>query len=147
MSLKDKIRDDMKLAMKAKDKDKLIVIRSLISEIKKKEIDSGVELNDENVFGVIRSGVKSREDSVESYKLGGREELAAKEQFEIDLLKEYLPKGLSREETEIAVVDAIKECAAESMKDMGSVMKIVLAKHGALVEGKLVSAIVKEKLG
>lgn len=146
MTLKDKIREDMKNAMKAKEKEKLTVLRSLLSDIKKKEIDSKEELNDDQVLSVIRSGVKSREDSVESYKNGGREDLADKEQFEINVLKEYLPLGLSKEDTEKAVVDAIKESGAESMKDMGKVMKLVLAKHGALVEGKVVSAIVKEKL-
>jgi len=147
MSLKDKIRDDMKLAMKAKEKERLTVIRSLISEIRKKEIDSKEDLTDDQVLAVIRSGVKSREDSVESYKKGGRDELVAKEQLEISVLKEYLPQGLSKEDTEKAVVEAIKESGAETMRDMGKVMKLVLGKHGALVEGKLVSTIVKEKLG
>jgi len=147
MNLKDKIREDMKNAMKAKEKDKLLVLRSLISEIKKKEIEISKELDDEQVLGVIKSGVKSREDSYESYKNAKREELAEKELFEINVLKEYLPAQMSEEEVKKAVEAAIAETGANSMRDMGKVMKLILAKYGASVDGKLVSSIVKEKLG
>jgi uncharacterized protein YqeY len=147
MNLKSKIREDMKTAMKAKEKDKLLVLRSLISEIKKKEIEISKEPDDEQVLGVIKSGVKSREDSYQAYKSAGRTELADKELFEINVLKGYLPAQMSKDEVEKAVMSAIAETGASSMRDMGKVMKLILSKYGASVDGKLVSSIVKEKLG
>ncbi len=146
MSLMEKIRNDMKDAMRVKDKERLGTIRMLISEIKKRQIDSGKEFDDNDILGVIKSMVKSREDSVNAYREGGREDLAEKEQKEIEILKSYLPKQLSEKEIEKIVEDAIKESDAVSVRDMGKVMKIVMAKYGSQVDGKTVNRIVKEKL-
>ncbi len=146
MSLMEKIRNDMKDAMRVKDKERLGTIRMLISEIKKRQIDSGKEFDDNDILGVIKSMVKSREDSVNAYREGGREDLAEKEQKEIEILKSYLPKQLSEKEIEKIVEDAIKESGAVSVRDMGKVMKIVMAKYGSQVDGKTVNRIVKEKL-
>ncbi len=146
MSLMEKIRNDMKEAMKSKEKERLSTIRMLISEIKKRQIDSGKEFDDNDILRVIKSMVKSREDSVKAYKEGGREDLAEKEQKEIDVLKSYLPEQLSEKEIEKIVEEAIKESGAVSVRDMGKVMKIVMAKYGSQVDGKVVNRIVKEKL-
>ncbi len=146
MGLMEKIRTDMKEAMKAKDSAKLSVIRMLISEIKKRQIDTGKEFDDNEILGVIKSMVKSREDSIAAYREGGREDLAEKEEKEVEVLKSYLPKQLSEEEIKNIVEQAIKETGAQSVKDMGKVMKAVMSKYGSRVDGKTVNKIVKEKL-
>ncbi len=146
MSLMNKIMQDMKEAMKAKDKERLSTIRMLVSEIKKRQIDSGKEFEDNDILGVIKSMVKSREDSITAYREGGREDLAEKEEREVEVLKAYLPKQLSLEETEKVVEEAIKESGAETIRDMGKVMKIIMAKYGSQVDGKTVNKIVKDKL-
>ena len=146
MSLMEKIRNNMKEAMKSGDKEKLGTIRMLISEIKKRQIDSGREFDDNDIIGVIKSMVKSREDSVKAYREGGREDLAQKEEREIEVLKNYLPKQLSEKETEEIVEKAIKETEATSMRDMGKVMKWIMSQYGSQVDGKIVNKIVKEKL-
>ena len=147
MALMEKIMQDMKEAMKSKEKERLSTIRMLISEIKKRQIDSGKEFDDNDILGVIKSMVKSREDSVKAYREGGREDLAEKEEREVEVLKSYLPKQLSEEEVEKIVEEAIKESGAQTVRDMGKVMKIVMGKYGSQVDGKIVNKIVKEKLG
>ncbi len=147
MALMEKIMQDMKEAMKAKEKERLSTIRMLVSEIKKRQIDSGKEFDDNDILGVIKSMVKSREDSVKAYKEGGREDLAEKEEREVEVLKSYLPKQLSEEEIAKIVEEAIKESGAQTVRDMGKVMKIVMGKYGSQVDGKTVNKIVKEKLG
>lgn len=147
MALMEKIMQDMKEAMKSKEKERLSTIRMLISEIKKRQIDSGKEFDDNDILGVIKSMVKSREDSVKAYREGGREDLAEKEEREVEVLKAYLPKQLSEEEVEKIVEEAIKESGAQTVRDMGKVMKIVMGKYGSQVDGKIVNKIVKEKLG
>ena len=146
MSLMEKIRNQMKEAMKSGNKEVLGTIRMLISEIKKRQIDSGREFDDNDIIGVIKSMVKSREDSVKAYRDGGREDLAQKEEREIEVLKNYLPKQLSEKETEEIVEKAIKETEATSMRDMGKVMKWIMSQYGSQVDGKIVNKIVKEKL-
>ena len=146
MALMEKIMQDMKEAMKSKEKEKLSTIRMLVSEIKKRQIDSGKEFDDNDILGVIKSMVKSREDSVKAYREGGREDLAEKEEREVEVLKAYLPKQLSEEEVEKIVEEAIKESGAQTVRDMGKVMKIVMGKYGSQVDGKIVNKIVKEKL-
>ncbi len=147
MALMEKIMQDMKEAMKSKEKERLSTIRMLVSEIKKRQIDSGKEFDDNDILGVIKSMVKSREDSIKAYREGGREDLAEKEEREVEVLKAYLPKQLSEEEIAKIVEDAIKESGAQTVRDMGKVMKIVMGKYGSQVDGKTVNRIVKEKLG
>ena len=149
MSLKDKIVSDMTAAMKAKDADRLSVLRmaksALMNEENKKGI--GYELNDEEITKTLQSLVKQRRDSIEQYTNAGRAELAAKEQAEISVLENYLPQSASPEEIERAVAEAINETGAATMREMGAVMKAVQAKlAGKTVDGKLVSETVKTKL-
>ncbi|NOZ13301.1 MAG: GatB/YqeY domain-containing protein [Acidobacteria bacterium] len=150
MSLLKKIREDMKDAMRAKDKPRLGTLRMLLADVKKKQIDSGAgaaaEMPDADLIRVIQGAVKSREDSVTAYRSGGREDLAAKEEAEIAVLKSYLPKPLSPAELEAMAKDAIKETGAATLRDMGKVMKEIQSKAAGRVDGKTASEIVKRLL-
>ncbi len=149
MSLKDKITNDLTAAMKAKDANRLSVLRMAKSALMNEQNKRGVvyELTDEEITKTLQSLVKQRRDSVEQFTKAGRVELAEKEQAEIAILEDYLPQAASKEEIEKAVSDAITESGASSMKEMGAVMKGTQAKlQGKTVDGKMVSEIVKAKL-
>ena len=124
MSIKDTLTNDMKEAMKAKEKDRLAVIRMVRGAIKQIEIDSKKELDDEAVIGVISKEVKMRKDSVEEFKKGGREDLVAKTEAEIAVLMPYLPQQLSEDEIRSLVQAAVEQVGASSPKDMGKVMGV-----------------------
>ncbi|MDQ3634845.1 MAG: GatB/YqeY domain-containing protein [Acidobacteriota bacterium] len=147
MSLKNKIIDDMKTAMRAKEKEKLSVLRMVKSLLMNQEIEKGSELNDEDVIKSLNTLVKQRKDSAEQYENAGRTELAEKENSEISVIEDYLPQAATNEEIEQAVAEAVEETGANSMKDMGNVMKAALSKlSDKTVDGKMVSEIVREKL-
>jgi uncharacterized protein YqeY len=147
MSLKNKIIDDMKTAMRAKEKEKLSVLRMVKSLLMNQEIEKGSELNDEDVIKSLNTLVKQRKDSAEQYENAGRTELAEKENSEISVIEDYLPQAATNEQIEQAVAEAIEETGATSMKDMGNVMKAALSKlSDKTVDGKMVSEIVREKL-
>ena len=147
MSLKEKIIEDMKTAMRAKDKDRLGVLRMVKSTLMNKEIDKGAELTDDDVIKTLNTLVKQRRDSAAQYEDAGRPELAEKENAEIQYIDEYLPQNATEEEIEKAVDEAISETGADSMKDMGNVMKTTLAKlSDKTVDGKIVSEKVRAKL-
>ena len=126
MSIKDTLTNDMKEAMKAKEKDRLAVIRMVRGAIKQIEIDSKKELDDEAVIGVISKEVKMRKDSVEEFKKGGREDLVAKTEAEIAVLMPYLPQQLSEDEIRSLVQAAVEQVGASSPKDMGKVMGVLM---------------------
>ncbi len=149
MSLKDKIGGDMTAAMKAKDANRLSVMRmakaALMNEQNKR--GAGYELSDDESMKVLQTLVKQRKDSIEQYERAGRTELAEKEQSELVVLQDYLPQGASKEEIENAVAEAIAETGASSIKEMGAVMKAAQTRlAGKSADGKLVSEIVKAKL-
>ena len=149
MSLKDKLVADMTQAMKDKNAAKLSTLRMAKSALMNEENKRGVGtvLTDEEVAKVLTSLVKQRRDSIAQYEAAGRAELAEKEQAELTVLEEYLPKAASAEEVAAAVEAAIAETGASSMKDMGTVMKAALAQlAGKNPDGKLVSETVKAKL-
>ena len=147
MTLKDKIISDMTAAMKAKDAARTSTLRMVKAAIMNREKEGGGQLTDEDVMKLLRSQVKQRRDSVEQYQKAGRQELVDKETAEIAVIEEYLPQAASEAEIEQAVIDAIAETGATSMKDMGAVMKVSLAKlTGKNADGKLVSETVKKKL-
>ncbi|QOL25791.1 GatB/YqeY domain-containing protein [Thalassotalea sp. LPB0316] len=125
MSLLDKLKDEMKVAMRAKDKDRLGVIRMAISAIKQAEIDNKTELDDNGIIGVLTKMVKQRKDSIAMYLDGGREELAAKEAAEVKALEDFLPQPLTDDEIATMISDAIAQSGAASMADMGKVMGIL----------------------
>ena len=149
MNLKDKITGDMTAAMKAKDANRLSVLRMAKAALMNEENKRGVnyELTDEEITKVLQSLVKQRKDSIDQYEKAGRRELAEKEQSELVVLEDYLPQAASKEEVETAVAEAIQETDASSIKEMGTVMKAAQAKlAGKSADGKLVSETVKAKL-
>ena len=146
MELKARLTNDMKEAMKAQQPTRLGAIRMLLSEIKKREIDSRTALQDVEILKVISSLIKQRNDSIDAFRKGGREDLCAKEQEEIDILAVYLPAQMPREEIEKLVVAAIAETGAKSPNDIGKVMKAALAKAEGRADGKVINEIAKSKL-
>lgn len=147
MSLKDRISEDMKAAMKAHEKDRLAVIRMVRSAIRQTEIDGKKDLDDEGVIAVISKELKMRKDSLEEFKKGGRDDLVEKTQAEIDVLLPYLPEQLSEDEVKALVKEAVEQTGAASMKDMGKVMGVLMPKVKGRADGKLVNSIVKGMLG
>ena len=145
--LKSRITADMKSAMRAADKDRLGVIRLLQAAIKQREVDERVELDDAQVTAVIEKMVKQRRDSVQQYTDGGRPELAAAEQAEIDILADYLPEQLGEAEITKLIDEAIAATGAEGMKDMGKVMGILKPKLTGRADMGAVSSLIKSKLG
>ena len=148
MSLKEQIMNDVKTAMRNKESDKLTTLRFLQAAIKNKEIDlRPEEIVDEDVLAVIKKMAKQRKDSIEQFKSAGREDLASKEESELAIIEVYLPAQLSDDKVQEIVIQVMGELNATSMKDMGAVMKEVLAKTGGAADNKLVSQIVRQKLG
>ncbi len=147
MSLKDQIISDLTAAMKAKDADRLGVLRMVKANLMNRQIDKGSELTDEEVTKALQSLVKQRRDSIEQYEKAGRAELAAKEAAEIAVIEAYLPQAASVEEIAAAVDAAVAETGASSMKEMGAVMKAALGiLAGRSADGKMVSEAVKARL-
>jgi uncharacterized protein YqeY len=147
MSLKQRITDDLTAAMKAQDAPRLSTLRMVKAAIMNRQIDKGGELTDEELTKLFQSLVKQRRDSVEQYDKGNRPELAEKERVEIGVIEEYLPQAATREEIEQAVVAAITETGATTMKEMGAVMKSAQGKlAGRSADGRVMSEIVKARL-
>ena len=146
MTIKAQVMQDMKTAMKAHETARLSTLRLLLAAIKQREVDDRVEATDELVTGVISKLIKQRHDSVKQYHDAGRDDLAQKEQFEIDVLSVYLPKQMSDEEIEAVVKDAIAQTGAVGMAGMGKVMGVVKAKCPGKADMGRVSAIVKAQL-
>ena len=148
MSVRDQILEDMKTAMKARDSIRLDAIRFLQAAIKKQEIDSRpTPLTEEDVSNVIKKMAKQRKESIEQYQSAGRKDLVDKEAAELKIIESYLPSQMGREQVEKIVADTITELKASSVKDMGAVMKAVIAKTQGAADNKLVSELVKSKLG
>ncbi len=147
MSLKERLQQDLKTAMKEKDTFKRDTIRFLMSAIKQVEVDTRKELSDEDIVKIIQKSVKQREEAAQQYKEGGREDLYEKETKEAELLKTYLPKQLSDEELRAELERIIQEVGATSMKDMGKVMGVATKKLAGKADGKRINQMVKELLG
>jgi len=144
--LKQLITNDMKLALKAQDKSALKAIRMILGAIKQKEIDERIDLNDTQVMAVIQKMVKQRKDSISQFSDAGRIDLVEVEEAELSIINNYMPKQLSDAEIEAAVIKAISDSGANSMKDMGKLMGMLKG----LLDGKAdmgqVSQIIKSKL-
>ena len=148
MSLSKQIVADLTTAMKAQDANRTSTLRMVKAAMMNRQIEKGSELDDDEMQKLLRSLVKQRRDSIEQYEKAGRQELVDKEKAEIDVIATYLPQAASKEEIEQAVAAAIAETGATSMKDMGGVMKTVQAAlAGKNADGRLVSEVVKAKLG
>ena len=124
-ALQAQIQDAMKTAMKSGDKERLAVIRLMMSAMKQVEVDERIELDDNRVLGILDKMVKQRRESISQFKAGARDDLADKEQAEIDIISDFLPQALTEAEIETIINSAISETGAASMKDMGKVMGIV----------------------
>ena len=146
MALKEKITVDMQDAMRSKDSEKLNAIRLLQSSIKQKEVDDRVEIDDTMILNIIEKMLKQRRDSIEAFKKANRNDLVAKEEFEVKLLQTYMPEPLSSEDVEKEIESAIKAADAKSMKDMGTVMSAVKLKVSGRANMAEVSQKIKEKL-
>jgi len=146
MSLKDTITSDMKTALKAGDKDRLKVVRLILADIKRVEIDSRKELDDAGVLSVIDKAVKQRRDSIEQFTKGNRSDLAAIEEAELDVIQTYLPEQLSEAELDALINEAISATGAESIRDMGKVMGTVKSQAAGRADMGAVGAKVKARL-
>jgi uncharacterized protein YqeY len=148
MTFLQRIEENLKTAMKNKDAERLSTLRMVKTALKNREIDKMAALTDEEAIKVLQSMVKQRRESIDQYNQGGRAELAEKEAAEIKIIQEFLPAALGEEAITKVVEETIAETGATSIKEMGNVMKAVMAKlAGQTVDGKVVNQIVRSKLG
>ena len=147
MSIKDRIQDDLKAAMKSGDTRRREILRLLMAAFKQAEVDRRVTLTDEDIIGLLITEAKKRRESIDEMTRAGRTELAAQEQYELEAIEGYLPRQLNREEVERIVSEAIAETGATDPKDMGRVMGAAMPRLRGQADGKLVNEIVRQKLG
>jgi uncharacterized protein YqeY len=147
MSLLTTIQDDIKQAMRDRNEVTRDTLRMVTADLKNRRIELGHDLEEADVLAVLARNVKTRKDSAEQYRAAERPELAEKEEEEIAVIEGYLPQQLSEDEARSAVQAAIDEAGASSMKDMGAVMKALMATHKGLIDGKAAQGLVKELLG
>lgn len=146
MALREKLDEDLKAAMRAKDSLRMNTVRGLKSAIKYREIELMKPLDDAGILGVVATEIKRRRDSVEQYKAGNRADLADKEEAELRILQEFLPQQLSQADLEAKVDQVIGQVGAKGPKDMGAVMKALLPDVQGRADGKVVSELVKQRL-
>jgi uncharacterized protein YqeY len=146
MSLKDRITEDMKAAMRAKESERLGTIRMLTAAIKQREVDERIQLDDVQVLSVIEKMIKMRKESIEQFKSGGRDDLVAREAKEIELLQAYQPAQLSEAEVDTLIREAIAESGATSIKEMGKAMALLKQKAQGRADMAAASAKLKAKL-
>ena len=146
MALRERLNEDIKVAMKAREQDKLNALRLLLSAVKQREVDERITLDDAGVIAVIEKMLKQRKESITQFELGARPDLAAKEQAEIELLTVYLPAQLSDADVDALIKEAIVSTGAASVKDMGKVMAIVKAKAAGRTDMGAASARIKATL-
>ena len=147
MSLKERIKNDLKEAMRAKDTATRDTLRNIQAAIKQVEVDERRELSDADIEAILMKYAKQREDAKTQFAQGGRDDLVAKEEAELEVVKRYLPEPMSDEELEAKLKAIIAETGAESMKDMGKVMGAAKARIGNRADGGKISAVVKRLLG
>lgn len=147
MSLKERITQDMKAAMRAKDAERLGTIRMITAAIKQREVDERITLDDSMVMAIVEKMIKMRKESAAQFLSGGRQDLAAKESREIELLQAYLPAQLSEHETDLLIREAIAESGAASIKDMGKAMAILKQKAQGRTDLAAAGARLKARLG
>lgn len=146
MTIQERIQKEMAEAMRSKDELRLSVLRMMKTAIRNKEVEKVKTLEEAECYQVFSTLVKQRRDSIELFRKGGREDLASKEEAEIRILEEYLPAALSEAEVDAAIEAAIAEAGATSAKQMGAVMKLVMARLAGRADGKLVSEKVRARL-
>ena len=142
----NQLQDELKKAMKSRDRASMMGLRNIIGKLKASQIDKGEPLTKEEALKILKSAAKQIRESVEQYKNGGRDDLAEKELFELSLLDKYLPEKLSEDKIREIVKETIQASGAESMQDMGRVMGMLMKELAESVDGKLVQQIVREEL-
>ena len=147
MTLKERITEDMKTAMRSGEKDRLAVIRLLQAAIKQREVDERITLDDAQITSVLEKMIKQRKESIVAFEKGARADLVAKENAEIGILQPYLPEQLSDADLDALIAEAIASTGAASIKDMGKVMGVVKAKAAGKADMGAVGARIKAKLG
>lgn len=147
MTLKNKIQKDIEAAMRARDQKRLTALRLITAAIKQIEVDKRIELDDQTILGVLDKMSKQRRESLELYQSAGRDDLAAQEQFELDLIAAYLPEALSDAEVATLIRQAMAETGASSIRDMGAVMNKLREAVQGRADMKAVSQAVKTQLG
>ena len=145
-SLKQRLNDDVKVAMRAKDKQRLGVLRLITAAIKQREVDERIELEDADVTAILTKMTKQRRDSLSQFEDAGRQDLADQEIFELDIIKDYLPEQLSEDEILTLVKEAINSTGASQMKDMGKVMGMLKPKLEGRADMGSVSGLIKKQL-
>ena len=145
-TLKSRLQDDMKNAMRAKEKDRLLVIRGTIAVVKQREIDEQIELDDSQILAILDKLVKQRRDSAQQFRDADRIDLAEKEEMEMGILQEYLPVALTEAEIAQLIEEAISTTGAQSMKDMGKVMGMLKPKVQGRGDMSQVSTLIKQRL-
>ena len=145
-ALKTRINDDVKTAMRSKDKDRLATLRLITAAVKQKEVDERIELNDDQIIAVLEKMLKQRKDSIDQYEKAGRDELADKEKSEMVIIEEYMPEQLSDDEISALIDEAIAATGASEMKDMGKVMGMLKPKLAGKADMGAVSGKIKAKL-
>ncbi|KTD73974.1 GatB/YqeY domain-containing protein [Legionella tucsonensis] len=146
MTIKERLNNDVKDAMRAKDKELLSTLRLITAAVKQVEVDERIEVDDERMLVILDKMSKQRKESIAQYEKANREDLVAQEQYELDVLKKYLPKPLSAAEIEKMIQDAIASTGAEKMADMGKVMALLKPSLQGRADMAQVSAIIKAKL-
>jgi uncharacterized protein YqeY len=146
MPLRERLNDEMKVAMKAREQQKLDALRLLLSEVKRREVDERVTLDDAGVISVVEKMIKQRKDSISQFEKAARQDLADKEKFEVGILETYLPQQLSAAEIDAVIDDAMAATGAKSPADMGKVMGVVKPRLAGRADMGKVSAAVKAKL-
>jgi uncharacterized protein YqeY len=146
-TLKGQIQEDVKSAMRAREQKRLTALRLITAAIKQVEVDQRIEMDDAAILAVLDKMVKQRRDSLEQYQAAGRDDLAAQEQFELDLISSYLPEALSEDELSALIKQAVADTGASSMRDMGAVMNKLREQVQGRADMKAVSNAVKAQLG
>jgi uncharacterized protein YqeY len=150
MTISERVQQDMVAAMKAREEARLSTIRMIKTALKNKEIDKRAPIDDQEAMAILNTMIKQRKESIEQFTKGNRPELAEKEAAEITLIEGYLPKAVGADEIDAKVKETIAEMGSPTIKDMGAVMKNVMAKFaatGARVDGKQVNEAVRKALG
>ena len=142
----DQLQEELKIAMKAGEKAKMMGLRNIIGKIKAAQIDKGETLTDDESLKILKTAAKQLKESIDQYQKGGRDDLAEKEAFELTLLEKYLPEQLSEEQIRQTVKNIVKNTGAGSMQDMGKVMGATMQELAGSADGKIVQKIVQEEL-
>ncbi|MFO0983226.1 MAG: GatB/YqeY domain-containing protein [Planctomycetota bacterium] len=148
MGLKDRLNEDLKVAMRAQDKERLLILRSLIADIKNEGIKLGKrdELGEDEIVAVLKRAVKTRRDSIEQFTRGGRHDLVEREQFQVQVIESYLPQPMSAADVRKVVAEAIAEASKAGEPEVGVVMKAAMAKLKGKADGRTVQQLVGELL-